>query len=179
MNKNTLSILAIVLLAVVAFGVLFYIAPKKSPISSVDIEGPELTLKKPTENKPVVTQTPTIPKEEKVVAQQPAQNEEKKSIKASALETQMPEQYIAYENGVFTPNNINISKNTKVIFTNKGPGNMQIASTPYPTASNYPEFHQKRAVPIGGTYSFVFLNEGAFNFLNYSNLSAKGTIYVK
>lgn len=177
MNKNIISIIVIVVLLGLAIFVLLYQKSDKSPVSGVDIEKSELKLNK------IEDETPTIKKEEvlveeKVVTETPIVKPNN-PLKGNIIETQIKEVHITYQNGAFSPSTLTIEKNTKVIWTNKGDIPMKIGSSPYPTHSNLPELVQKKSVPLGGTYSFIFLNTGSYNYQNDSRPSSTGTIMVK
>lgn len=104
--------------------------------------------------------------------------EPKPKVSASALESQSAPETITYSANGFAPKTLNIKIGTKVTFVNESDQSMWVASSPFPSHSNYPAFNEGHAVGKGGMYTFVFTKNGAYNYQNDKNPAFTGTIIV-
>lgn len=97
-------------------------------------------------------------------------NENKEEIKTAA---------ISLTNDGFTPNSLEVSKGTKVVWTNNASSSAQVSSDPHPLHTDFPEFGAGPAIQTGQTFEFTFNKEMAFKYHDHLNLSSTGTIIVK
>ncbi len=85
---------------------------------------------------------------------------------------------ITYNGTGFSPATLTVKAGDTVVFKNTSTTAVWPASDPHPTHTAYPEFDSKKAVPAGGTYSFIFTKVGTWGYHNHLNSSQKGTIIV-
>lgn len=80
----------------------------------------------------------------------------------------------------FSPSIATINKGESVLFVNKSKReNMWVASDPYPQATIYPSFNQRKEVSVGGSYLFTFNERGKWRYHNQVNPARTGTVIVK
>lgn len=72
-----------------------------------------------------------------------------------------------------------IKKGTEVIWTNVDSEPHKIASGPFPTHSNLPEFNSNYTIDISGTYRYTFDKTGTFTYQDDLNPELTGTIVVE
>ncbi len=85
---------------------------------------------------------------------------------------------VKYDGTAFSPNKLTVKVGDTVVFKNNSTSAFWPASGPHPTHTNYPEFDAKKAIPAGGTYSFVFTKVGTWPYHNHLNATQFGSITV-
>jgi plastocyanin len=83
---------------------------------------------------------------------------------------------VSFTGTSFSPNALTIQHGQTVTFTNNSTSSMWVASDPYPSDSNYPEFNESQGVLHGGVYSFTFDRIGSFSFHDELSPQIKGLI---
>lgn len=94
---------------------------------------------------------------------------------------------VSYDGKSYDPASIEIKKGDSVTFVNNGAGEMWPASAMHPTHAVYPTtggcigstFDACAGLPAGGSWSFVFDQDGAWKYHDHLNPSARGTVNVK
>ena len=85
---------------------------------------------------------------------------------------------VVYDGKAFSPASLTVKAGDTVVFKNNSTSAFWPASGPHPTHTNYPEFDPKKAIPAGGSWSFVFTKVGTWPYHNHLNSSQFGTIIV-
>ena len=86
---------------------------------------------------------------------------------------------ITYRNGVFSPSAITIKAGETVVFQNEDSSSLWVASDPHPIHTDLLGFDARRGMNQGETYSFTFIQKGAFGYHNHLSPGARGTIVVE
>lgn len=86
---------------------------------------------------------------------------------------------ISLTNEGFILNSLEVSKGTKVVWTNNASSSAQISSDPHPLHTDFPEFGTGPALQTGQTFEFTFNKEMTFKYHDHLNASSTGTIIVK
>lgn len=89
------------------------------------------------------------------------------------------ENIVVYTDSGFSPNKLEISVGSIVIFKNESSDLMWVASAPHPTHTNYPAFDAKKGYEKDIDYSFTFDKAGEFKYHDHLNPSRFGAIIVK
>jgi|SRR3989344_6382549 len=79
----------------------------------------------------------------------------------------------------FVPEELQVQKGTKLIFTNNGQSPHWPASNLHPTHGIYPEFDPQQPIEPGGEWSFVFDKVGSWRYHDHINPILRGTINVE
>jgi len=160
MNKNTLIILAIAVVAVVGGYLLLRgsggnYGSNTAPVNSV----------------PVQSNTESI---------QQNQNDNKMSVEETLSDSnQQNSLIVTYTDSGFSPNNLIIKNGQTVTFKNESSGEMWVASAPHPTHTDYPEFDAKKSYASGQSYTFNFTKAGTWKYHNHKNPSNFGSVTVE
>lgn len=85
---------------------------------------------------------------------------------------------IVVDDNGFTPKEIDILKNTQVVFKIEGTRAHWPASDIHPTHGIYPEFDPQRALMPGEEWSFVFTKEGSWRMHDHLSPRMLGRITV-
>lgn len=86
---------------------------------------------------------------------------------------------ISYTNSCFSPADATIDAGDTVRFTNNSSFDMWPASNNHPSHDIYSEFDSTADIIPGNTYSFMFLNTGAWGYHDHNKPSCTGTITVQ
>lgn len=182
MNKNLYTALMIILAMLVAGGV-YYILSNREYTEDVPVEESSFEINQNN----IETEIPPQNSENNLdsgitfgddPAPAPEPEKPKTQVSASALSSQSEPETIIYSGSGFSPKTLNIKSGTQVTFVNESEQSMWVASSPFPSHSNYPSFNEGRAVGKGGMYTFIFTQTGAFNYQNDKNPTFTGTIIV-
>ncbi len=92
--------------------------------------------------------------------------------------TPTTEQKISYDGSSFSPNELKITKGTKVIFENMSDSSMWVASDPHPTHTGLPSLNTGRGYGKGENYTYTFNESGSWGFHNHLNSSHTGKVVV-
>lgn len=103
----------------------------------------------------------------KIVVKEAKAKEEAKTAAVSAT------------NSGFVPNSIEISKGTKVVWTNNASSSAQVASDPHPFHTDFPEFGSGQVIQPGQSFEFTFNKEMTFKYHDHLNASSTGIVIVK
>lgn len=90
-----------------------------------------------------------------------------------------PNVEIDYTAAGFSPNTVTVKKGMVVKFTNKSGSQMEVASNPHPTHTDYPGFDQWKSLFKGqDVYPFSFDKVGTWGYHNHMKPTDKGTVVV-
>jgi hypothetical protein len=93
--------------------------------------------------------------------------------------THRPEVSIVLTEKGYVPNNITISKGTRVTFSSVVDREYWPASNPHPDHHIYSGFDPRQPVAASSTWSFVFDTYGVWGFHDHLRSYLTGTIYVE
>jgi plastocyanin len=184
MKRNT--IIAVLIIALVALGFYFYDQNNKTVIAPSNNEEIGNQTEKTVENTPV-NPTPTAPAPTPTppVAATPTPSAPRPSpatfSDGSEVDNMAPDVLVTevvYDGTSFTPKTVNIKVGDIVIFRNKSTNSFWPASAPHPSHTIYPEFDAKKEIAAGGKFEFKFTKEGKWNYHDHLNPSAFGTVNV-
>lgn len=86
---------------------------------------------------------------------------------------------VEYTAAGFAPKTVTIKKGEMVKFINKSGNPMDVASSPHPLHTDYPEFDQGKSAFSGkDEYDFTFEKVGTWGYHNHLNPRDKGTVVV-
>lgn len=86
---------------------------------------------------------------------------------------------VFYNNGVFSPTNIQINLGDTVRFRNDSFFGIRVVSNPHPQHSDLPGFDSITDIPQSGIFSYTFTQRGIFDYHGEKNPSQEGTVIVK
>ncbi len=85
---------------------------------------------------------------------------------------------VRYTSKGFEPARLTVPLGTSVTFTNTTNTPLLVASDPYPTHADYPQFVAPQAIGAGKTFVFTFTKAGTFGYDNDEKNSDRGFIEV-
>lgn len=106
------------------------------------------------------------------------ESNENKNVPVSQEENKK-ENIVVYTDSGFSPNKLEVSLGSTVVFKNESSVLMWVASSPHPIHTDYPEFDARKGYAKGVNYSFTFGRVGEFKYHNHLNPSKFGSIVVK
>lgn len=86
---------------------------------------------------------------------------------------------IVFSGTAFTPKSLEINNGDVVVFKNDSDKSFWPASAPHPQHTDYPEFDPKKSIATGGSWEFKFTKTGTWKFHDHLTPSAFGSITVK
>ena len=86
---------------------------------------------------------------------------------------------IVYENGVFTPSEVEVAPGDRVIFINRSGDFVWPASNIHPTHEIYPGFDPEQGLEPGQAWAFGFTRPGLWKFHNHLSPAQGGMVVVK
>ncbi len=162
MNKQ--SIVALVIVAVLALGAIIY----KSNVNYTK----DVSESTPIDTKTVIQNPVTATGIKTSVPTQTSASPVKKTEK-----TKYDALITLTKNG-FVPDRIEIKAGQTVRFLNNSSSAMKVASNPHPTHEIYSELDQNVTVGKGGYYDFIFLRVGAWGYHNHTDPIKNGIVIV-
>lgn len=87
---------------------------------------------------------------------------------------------ITYNNGAFSPSEVEITAGTTVTFKNESSTEeVWPASNPHPIHTGLRGFDANKGLKLGEMYTFTFTKAGTFGFHNHLRAQATGKVIVK
>lgn len=87
---------------------------------------------------------------------------------------------VTYDTNGFTPSKVTVKVGDIVRFVNKTTREMEVASNPHPTHTDYPAFDQgKGAYDKQNTFNFTFTKVGIWGYHNHESARDRGEIIVQ
>lgn len=170
-TKSLYSILAIIVIALVAGAV--YMQSSKKTSEQAEIRSEVMTNQEsaPSDNKNSenpTDSTPAVPT-----------TEGQYSGESDVTDVDVAVHEISFNGVAYTPANIEIKNGDIVIFKNEGEKKFWPASAMHPDHLIYPEFDPKKGIEAGGTWQFKFTKVGKWGFHDHLTPTAYGSITVK
>ncbi len=167
MNK---TIIAIIVVAIIALGGYFLLRSPQSPTSSSNIAPQQ----PPSQES---SQTSSVPTTEAPVSPAPVTQQAPSA----------DQNVVTYADSGYSPSTLRVKVGTTVTFKNSSSQSMWTASGVHPTHTTYPTtggclgstFDACKGVQLGSSWSFKFDIAGSWKYHNHLNPSTTGTIVVE
>jgi plastocyanin len=85
---------------------------------------------------------------------------------------------VQYTRGGFVPSLVSVRLGDIIRFKNTSGYLMWVASNPYPSHSDYPDFDERASVGTGATFSFTFNKVGVWGYHNYMKPEHQAVVVV-
>jgi len=127
--------------------------------------------------------TGTVPTESTQEQGSSSQSTDSQSPSEPSSTEQAPEAaaetVVTYTDDGFSPDSIEITAGTKVVFINQSSRSMWVASDPHPIHSDDSAFDSRVGVGRGESYSYTFTRSGRWGYHNHLRTNDGGTVTVK
>lgn len=78
----------------------------------------------------------------------------------------------------FSPTSITVVRGQSITFVNNSSGKMWVASNPFPSSSEYPDFNEKTGIANGDSWTFTFGQSGTWFYHNHYSPATGAKVVV-
>ena len=122
--------------------------------------------------KPIVSIATTTPV--KTITSNPPSTATLTNVSASTASANV----VTFTDAGFSPAKITMTRGDSVTFVNNSSQKMWVASNPFPTSSDYPDFNEKEGVASGGAWTFTFDQAGTWFYHNHYSPATGAKVIV-